>query len=162
MIGEKQKSSAETIAGIHELRANRDAALEKFRMLADSPTSIQQGADMAKLAQLTASANDTCIAALTAGRPADAYKLFRTASAAANATYTKAQEAMRFQEGRVAQDEKARQESSTWMWVGLIVGSLLAVMAAIFGGMILTRGIRNSHSPASWLIFERDRSGRFV
>ena len=137
----EKKSSPDVVSRIAELSKHRAAALEEFRGLADSPTSIKHGADMADLLQSMVTANDTTLAALAAGKSADAAKDFRSASASTSALYAKADEASRFQQSRVVQDEKTRKETSGTTWTGLIVGSLLAVLGAIFGGIVLTRGI---------------------
>jgi len=140
MILEKDTPS-DTVNKIAELRTDRAAALEQFRTLADTPTSIQQGADMAELIASAKSANDLVMASLHAGRFADAVKEFHASSAFTNALYVKAKEASKFQQDQVAVTEKSREETGSTIWMALILGCLFAIAAAIFGGVVLTRGI---------------------
>ena len=135
------KKDSETSQHILELRKTRNASLEEFKMLADTPTSIKHGADMAELVESQLAANDGVMSALSAGRMADAAKNFRGAYTVATSLYAKANEASQYQVDRAAELEKTRKETSNMIWMALIGGSLFAAAGAIFGGMVLTRGI---------------------
>jgi methyl-accepting chemotaxis protein len=135
------KRDKETVQHIAELRKTRIAALEQFKELADTPTSIKNGADMAELVESQVVANDGVMAALSAARMADAAKDFRSAFAISTALYTKAHEASQYQLDRAAEIEKTRQETANLIWMVLVGGSLFAAGGAILGGVLLTRGI---------------------
>jgi methyl-accepting chemotaxis protein len=140
MIIEKNAGS-DLVSQNAEIRKDRAAALEQFRALADTPTSIKQGADMADLIEAVAPANERMITSLTAGRTSDAVKDFRAADVFTSALAAKAKEAAKFQLDKVAVTEKSREETSNTIWMSLILGCLFAIAAAIFGGVVLTRGI---------------------
>jgi methyl-accepting chemotaxis protein len=126
---------------IDEFRKTRNASLEQFKALADSPTSIKHGAEMADLVEVSKAAGDTELAWLKAGRYAAAAQGFPAYLATVNAVSAKAKEASNYQKTRVAESEKSSKETSSTVWISIIVGSLLAIGAAIFGGGVLTRGI---------------------
>ncbi len=107
------KRSSETAERIQELRKSRTAALEQFVAMADTPTSVKHGADMAELVQSQQAANDRVLAALGAGRGADAAKEFRSAFSLAEALYAKGNEASQFQVTRASEAEQARKETAT-------------------------------------------------
>ena len=135
------KRDGGTVQHIAELRKSRMAALEQFKMLADTPTSIKHGADMAELVESQMAANDGVMKALGAARMADAAGEFRSAFTIATALYSKANEASRFQGEQAAEIDKTRKETASLIWIALLGGSLLAAGGAILGGMLLTRGI---------------------
>jgi methyl-accepting chemotaxis protein len=110
-------------------------------MLADTPTSIKHGADMGELVESQAATNDDVMKVLGAARMADAAREFRTAFTIATALYAKANEASQYQLDRAAEIEKTRRETASLVWMVLIGGSLFAAGGAIFGGIVLTRGI---------------------
>jgi methyl-accepting chemotaxis protein len=133
--------SDEVVAQIAENRKSRTEALDEFRMLADTPTSIKHGADMAEMIAAAAAAADRVTASLKAGRSVEATREFPAFSAYSLALRAKAKEAAAFQEKRVVESEKERQEAASTFWTILIVGSLVAIAGAISAGMVLTRGI---------------------
>jgi methyl-accepting chemotaxis protein len=135
------KQSSEITDHIRELRKTRAAALEQFKALADTPTSIKHGADMDELVQGQIAANERTIAALAAGHDGDAGRNFRVAFSIAESLYAKATEAAQFQIGRADESSKISKATSNTIWMALITGSLLAAGGAIFGGFLLTRGI---------------------
>src|SRR5271156_5316907 len=53
-----KKVTDERLNHVADLRKSRSAALEQFRALADTPTSIKHGADMADLVQASSAAGD--------------------------------------------------------------------------------------------------------
>ena len=126
MIIEKNAGS-DLVSQNAEIRKDRAAALEQFRALADTPTSIKQGADMADLIEAVAPANERMITSLTAGRTSDAVKDFRAADVFTSALATKAKEAAKFQLDKVAVTEKSREETSNTIWMSLILGCLFAI-----------------------------------
>jgi len=133
--------SDDVLAQIAENRKSRTASLDEFKMLADSPTSIKHGADMAEMVQSSAAIADRVMASLKAGRAAEATTEFRAYSTASLALRTKAKEAAVFQENRVVQAEKEDKETASTMLWSLTLGSLFAIAGAIFAGIVLTRGI---------------------
>ncbi len=135
------KSNSELDNNILELRKSRTAAVEEFKILADTPTSIKHGADMAELVQSLTTSNEGVLAALAARRSLDAAKSFRTAFEISKAVYAKSKEASQFQVERAAENEKIRQETSSVIWMALIAGSLIAMAGALMGGVVLARGI---------------------
>jgi methyl-accepting chemotaxis protein len=138
LSGKRDNATVEHVA---ELRKTRAAALEEFKTLADTPTSIKHGADMAELVASQTAANDGVVSAMGAARMTDAAREFRTAYAIAGTLYAKASEASQYQVDRAAEIEKTRRETANVIWMALIGGSLFAAAGAIFGGFILTRGI---------------------
>ena len=50
-------------------------------------------------------------------------------------------EASKFQDGRVLESQKTSKETASTVLISLIVGSLFAIGGAIFGGIVLSRGI---------------------
>jgi methyl-accepting chemotaxis protein len=140
MIIVKRVNSEDTNQ-IAEVRKARIAAMAQFKELANTPKSIQHAADMAELAKVMAAADDQIIGFLAAGRQADAIKGFQTAFTAGTEMYAKAKEASAWQEQLVAENEKKREETTSLIWMALIGGCLFALATAIFGGVVLTRGI---------------------
>jgi methyl-accepting chemotaxis protein len=140
MIIEK-KTTGDLGNDVADRKKHRLATLEEFRALADTPTSIKQGADMAELVQ---SANETSkgtIELVTKGRLSDALKAFKAFSSISVNLRAKAMEASQFQQDKVAAIEIANKESTSTLWTALIGGSLLAIAAALFGGRFLNRSI---------------------
>ena len=136
-----KKVGDDVLAHVEELRKERTAALDQFRKLADSPTSIQQGADMAELVQKAANAADAVVASVWAGRDAEAARGFVAFSAASQKLRAKAKEAVEFQTKRTRDSEDARKTTSGRMSIALVVGNIFAIMLAALGGFILDRGI---------------------
>jgi methyl-accepting chemotaxis protein len=142
MVIEK-KVPAETLSELLEIRKSRAAALGEFRKMADTPTSIKHGEDMAALVEAMIASNEKVMTDLSAGRYADAGKNFRAASRISSDLHATANEALQFQQGKFIQNEKDRKATSTTVWTSLIVGSLLALAGSVFGGIVLTRQIAN-------------------
>jgi methyl-accepting chemotaxis protein len=140
MVIEK-KASEELVNEVREHKKSRVAALEQFKALADTPTSIKHGADMAELVQSASALSAKTVELAVAGRFADAAKGAIAYSKANVALRAKTQEATQFQDIRAAEAEKASKETSSTIWISLLVGSLIAIAAAIFGGIFLARGI---------------------
>lgn len=136
-----KKTSEDLVNQIIGSRKARIAALERFEVLADSPTSIKHGTDMDGLVQRNAEVNDRIIASLRAGRYADAAHEFEESSTISSGVHDKAKEAFQWQESRVADVEKARNDTTSTVWTTLIGGGLFAIAVAILGGIVLTRGI---------------------
>jgi methyl-accepting chemotaxis protein len=136
------KETADSVVSrIVGLRKSRDAALEQFKASSDSAISSQQGKDMGDLIKATDASNDNVMTWLAVAQYNDAIKDFGVSSSAADNLHAKAEEASQWQETRVAGDEKVRKEKSRAIWAMLIAGSLFGMIAGIFGGIALTRGI---------------------
>lgn len=136
-----KKVGDDVLAHIAELRTERIAALEQFRKLADTPTSVQHGADMAELVQNAANVADGVVASVWAGHEADAVRGFLAFSAASQKLRAKAKEAVEWQRKRADESEVARKATSARMRFTLIIGNLLAISIALLGGFILNRSI---------------------
>ncbi|MGB6945329.1 MAG: methyl-accepting chemotaxis protein [Bryobacteraceae bacterium] len=140
MVIEK-KTTEDRLTHIADLRKDRSATMEQFTKLADSPTSIKHAADMADLNQNAKAAGDAVLASLKADRFTAAAQESPAYLAAIDAFSAKAKEASQFQIGRAAEAQKTNQETASTILILLITGSLLAIAAAIFGGIVLARGI---------------------
>lgn len=136
-----KKVGDDVLAHIAELRTERNAALEQFRKLADTPTSVQHGADMAELVQNAANGADGVVASVWAGHEADAARGFVAFSAASQKLRAKAKEAVEWQRKRADESEVARKATSARMRFTLIIGNLIAIAIALLGGFILNRSI---------------------
>jgi methyl-accepting chemotaxis protein len=136
-----RKSNSDALSLIAGIRKSRSEAIEEFRTLADTPTSVKEGADMAELIQTLQAANDRVMASLAAGRFAEASKGFNQTYSLTEALYSKAKEASQFQISWLAESEKNRAETSSTVRTALIVGSLLAIALAISAGVLLARNI---------------------
>jgi methyl-accepting chemotaxis protein len=79
--------------------------------------------------------------ALKAHRAVDAAKGYRLYTEASLALRVKAKEAALFQTTKAAESEKVSQDTASTIWISLIIGSLFALAAAIFGGIVLARSI---------------------
>jgi methyl-accepting chemotaxis protein len=137
----ERKADDDLLKQIADRRKDRAAALDEFRKLADTPTSIQQGADMAELVQSAAGTLDNAVQALRAGRSADALKGFRAYALTSANLRAKSKEATQFQLSKAAEVEKTNKETASTIWIMLIGGSLLAMAGAVLGGVVLTRSI---------------------
>ncbi len=122
-------------------KESRAAALQEFRELADTPTSIKHGADLADLVQSAGGGSAKVEQSIAGGRFAEAVKEFNEWTLVALDLRAKAREASEFQLTRAAEIEKTSAETASTVWMLLIVGSLIAVGLAAFGGVVLTRGI---------------------
>jgi methyl-accepting chemotaxis protein len=140
MIVEK-KVTEELLNSIAEMRKSRTEALEQFRALADTPTSIQHGADLAELIQASKASADTVVTSLKAGRFAAAAREAHTYFVKKAAVRVKAKEASDFQLSKAAEAEKSSKETSSTIWISLVTGSLIAILGAFVGGIVLARSI---------------------
>src|ERR1035438_2354882 len=140
MIIEK-KASENCMNRIVARKKSRAEAVEEFKRLADTPTSINQGAEIAELIETAAALSKKAMEQIAAGRFADAQRSFLSYASMGDTIRDKAREAATFQDVRAAEVEKSNKESSSTIWMALIAGSLLAIAAAVLGGVTLTRGI---------------------
>ncbi len=136
-----KKADVETVNNIMETRKARLASLQDFRARADTPKSIQQGADMAAMSEGMHLSSDALMAALRAGRYAEAAQAAGKNLALGLDLRNKAREAVQWQEQLVAADEEKAKQASGMVWTLLIAASLVAIAGAMAGGAILTRGI---------------------
>ena len=136
-----KKASEEITSDLISIRKERNAALADFKARANTPKSIKQGADMNDLVNDNAASNDKIMASLRAGKSADAAQEFVVSSSVSSALRTKVKEAMDWQEQLVVTNEKTRSDTASTVWTVVIAGSLLSLGFAIFGGVLLTRGI---------------------
>ena len=135
------KTSDEALGRIAESRKIRAGALDQFKAMADTPTSVKHGADMNEGAQTAGVHVDSIIAMLKAHRVVEAAKEFHVFTTASFELRSKAKEAAQFQETKAADAEKAGKQTASTIWISLVAGSLIAIAAAIFGGVILARSI---------------------
>jgi len=122
-------------------KKSRAEAVEGYKKLADSPTSIKQGAEMEELVAAASAVSAKGMEQIAAGRFGDAERSFKTYAAMSDNLREKVGTTMQYQDGRVADSEKTSKETSSTVLISLIVGSLFALVGAIFGGIVLTRGI---------------------
>jgi methyl-accepting chemotaxis protein len=135
------KTSDDTLTKIAESKKVRNAALDQFRLMADTPTSIKHGADMAEGVQAVVASLERILRILRAHQGIEAAKEYRLYTAAFVSLHAKANEAAQFQETKGAEAEKASKEIASTIWISLISGSLIAIAVAIFGGIVLSRSI---------------------
>jgi methyl-accepting chemotaxis protein len=135
------ETSDEVLTRIAESRKNRAAALDEFRALADTPTSIRHGADMAQGIESIVAILGRITAELKGGQGLKAAGEFRGYTAASLSLRAKAKEAAQFQLTKAAESQKASHETASTIWISMIAGSLIAIAAAILGGVVLSRGI---------------------
>jgi len=126
---------------VAERKKDRLEALEQFKVLADSPTSIKHATEMAELVQDISVQSKAALEAASAGRFADALKELRAYDPVEAALNAKSKEAAQFQLARTAEAQKTDQETASTIWTLLILGSLIAVAFSLAGGWILTRSI---------------------
>jgi methyl-accepting chemotaxis protein len=137
----ERKATEDLVNQVRDYRKDRAAALEEFQTLADSPTSIKHGADMAELIRSAMATSQKAIDFAVAGRFEEAAKAAIAYSAAGQALRAKALEASQFQERRAAEVEKTNQAAASTVWISLIGGSLFTIAVAILAGVFLTRSI---------------------
>ncbi len=133
--------SDDAMKAVADIRNSRTAALEQFRKLADTPKSIQHGADMAEQVAANVSANDRVVTSLRSGHAKDAVESFDMALTASVMLRDKAKEASAWQEKLAGENEVKRAEASSTVTTILIAGSLFALATTLFGGYVLTRSI---------------------
>ena len=126
---------------IVEMRKARAGALAQFKADANNPKSVKQAAELADLVKAADTSNDAVMTWLAAELFDQATQEFNTSSSIAGAMHAKAKEASQWQHELVEASEKARHKNSTFVWIALIGGCLFTTASAIFGGVVLTRGI---------------------
>lgn len=137
-----EKKTTESLVGqVAEYTKSRAEALAEFQRLADTPTSIKHGMDMAEMISTASVLSQKTLELGVAGHFSDAGKSFVTNAEMCAALKAKATEAAQFQITKATAAEKTANETASFMWTALILGSLFAISAAIFGGVVLTRGI---------------------
>jgi hypothetical protein len=102
--------------------------VEQFKALADTPTSIKQGADMAEMVQTASPHSKAALELATAGRFAEAAKELHVYYEFDRTLRDKCKEAAQFQLTRAAEAEKTNKETAGAIWLTLILGSLVAVI----------------------------------
>jgi methyl-accepting chemotaxis protein len=132
-----KKVSDDLLNQVVDLRKTQNAALEELKAGVNSPKTVQQGAELTDIAIAKAGASDQVMALVRAGRYAQASQLSRVKSGLKE----KAKEAANWQLQLIAENEKARRETTSAIRMALIGGSLVAIAMAIVGGFVLTRGI---------------------
>jgi methyl-accepting chemotaxis protein len=137
----RKKAANDLVNDRDEHKKSRLEALEQFKALADSPTSIKHAGDLADLVQQANEDSGKAVEAVTEGRMADATREFDAYEVLAGKVRAKGAEAAQFQDTRVAENEAARKGTSSTIWSALIGGGLFALAIAIFGGVVLTRAI---------------------
>ncbi len=128
---------------IVEMRNVRTAALAQFKLRAHDPKSVKHAAELADLVQSADASNDGVMTWLAADRFEQATQEFNVSSGIAAAMHAKAREASRWQDQLIVEGEKTRKKNASATWMALIGGSLFTIVAAVFGGVVLTRGIAN-------------------
>jgi nitrogen fixation/metabolism regulation signal transduction histidine kinase len=137
----EKKAAENLLAEIADRKKSRAAALEKFRSLADTQTVVKQSSEMAEMAQSASESSKKTIELVTAGRMAEAIKAFHGNALVRLDLRAKAKEAAALQDSQVAESQAASRGTSNTIWTALISGSLFALIVAIVGGFVLTRGI---------------------
>jgi methyl-accepting chemotaxis protein len=138
ILGKKVSQDLEKAIG--NASNSRNAAIQAFKARANTPTDKKHGSDMADIAMARTVANDRIVALLRDDRYQEALQSYR-APIDGITLRAKAKEAAEWQQQLVAENEKARKQTSSTLWVALISGSFFAISCAIFGGSILTRSI---------------------
>ena len=136
-----EKANEEANQQITAYKASRLVALEEFKALADSPTSIKHGADMEELLKPLIRLSAEMTEQVAAGHWAEALKPFAAYQAEYPKLHATALEAEKFQLDRAAALQKSGKETAGTIWILLIAGSLVAISGAVFGGVLLTRSI---------------------
>ena len=152
VLGGAASKDGET--AVLELRKTRNAALANFRAKATDPDSLRYASEMAELVRASEASDDRLRSALNSGRLDEAGKEIKNSPVLAAKLRAKVKEALQLQADLVAQNEKKRNENSRAIWMALIAGSLLASLASMFGGAVLTRGIA---TPVAAVVRHLDR-----
>jgi len=140
MIVEKQ-ASRNCMDRIVARKKSRVEAVEEFNRLANTPTGIKQGAEIAEAIESASALSNKAMEQIAAGRFAEAQRSFNAYATMSDTIHDKAREAAQFQDNRALELEKTNKATSSTIWILLIAGGLLAIAAAIFGGGTLTRSI---------------------
>jgi CHASE3 domain sensor protein len=116
MVVEK-KAPQDLMDRVVERKKSRLEAIEEFKRLADTPTSIKHSADMAELVDSAGAASKKAIEQLSASRFGDAERSFKSYAVMSDAISAKAQEASKFQDARVIEGEKTSKETASTVWM---------------------------------------------
>jgi methyl-accepting chemotaxis protein len=127
--------------------ANRDAAVQQFQALANTPESVAHAADLADIAGKRTVANARIIDALKARQYAEATRLYELPLGKLSLR-AKGKEASEWQLRLVAENEIKRRAAAQTTWIALVGGCLLAAFGATLTGVVLTRGIAKPLSVA--------------
>jgi len=136
-----RQATDEIVGHIMESRNKRLKALADFKATVKTPESIQQGEELSVLVKANASANDRIITSLRAGRYAELAGEFRDASEVSLKVRALSEGALNWQMRLLAENDKARKSTASTVWMVLGAGCLIAIGAAVFGGVLLTRSI---------------------
>ena len=137
-----KKSATEERTELQQVRKDYLAALETFKAKADTPKSRQHATEMEALVQEFIASNTRIVEMASTGHLAEAEKQFHEKSfPISKALRAKAAEAEKWQEQLVETNEQQRQSAASTVWLALILGSIIAVALAVFGGIVLTRSI---------------------
>jgi methyl-accepting chemotaxis protein len=127
------------LAGI---RKEYVASLEAFKAKADTPKSRQQATDLEELVQQFIAANNRVLEIASSGHRADGIREFQEKSLPLSTKVrAKAAEAEKWQQQLVDENEQKREAAASNIWLALILGSAVAVVLALVGGVMLTRSI---------------------
>jgi methyl-accepting chemotaxis protein len=125
-----------------EIRKAYLGALQDFKARADTPKSKQHAADLEELVQAFIAANSRVLEIAIAGHRSEAAKEFQEKSLPLSTKLrAKAAEAEKWQQQLVDENEEQRKTAQSSIWLALILGSLVAVVVALVGGLLLTRSI---------------------
>lgn len=119
----------------------RTGALARYQAQARDPQSVKQGAELGDLVKAADASNDTVMTWLAADMFDQASEEYNVSSAIAANMHVKAKEASQWQDQLVEEGEKTRKYHASAIWMALIGGCLFTAAGAIFGGLVLTRGI---------------------
>ena len=137
-----KKVNAEEQGELVEVRKTYLAASAKFKELADTPKSKQHAADMEAMIQEWIAANTRILDLVAAGKQAEASReLHDKSMPMSKALRAKAAEAQQWQVEKLRESEQQREAAASSTMLVQISGSIVAVILAIFGGLILTRSI---------------------
>jgi len=137
----ERKMTEDLANDIAARKKDRVEAVEQFKVLADSPTSIKHGAEMADMVAAASAHSKASLELATAGRFADATRELRIYYQAETALNAKCTEASQFQQSRAVALEKENKDTAGTIWTLLILGSLITVALATVSGVVLTRSI---------------------
>ena len=125
-----------------EIRKLYLAALADFKARADSTLSKQHAADMGELTQEFIDTNNRILELSASGHGAEAARQFQEKSLPLfRRVEAKADEAEKWQMKRVEDGEKDRESLASTVWLATVLGSLVAMVLALVGGIIVTRSI---------------------
>jgi methyl-accepting chemotaxis protein len=137
-----QSYSDEDQSGMSTLKKQGAAAVQEFRRLADTPKSIQHGADMDEEMQAFTVMVDRSVDYFENHRSAEGLKFFRTTSGPLfSKLMATSKEAIAWQELKTKESEDKRAATVSMIWWWLIVGCLLSILGSTVGGIVITRNI---------------------